>query len=133
MPGELRQEISRFLTQFAFHGRNLSLDLDISSLADDNTADLEQAIRAIAKKSATLCSTGPTARPRPESTVNGADADVSAPPEKKEKAVNLPKTIRFPYSRHSSYPELCAFVDAFRPRDVWPCTVNPEEWVRHGT
>lgn len=46
---------------------------------------------------------------------------------------NLPKTIRFPYSRHSSYPELCAFVDAFKPKDVWPCTANPDEWIRNDT
>jgi hypothetical protein len=107
----------------------MSLNLDIKSLTDDNTADLEQAIRAIAKKSAALCSTGLRAKARPDSAATDADADV---PEKKEKDVHLPKTIKFPYARHSSYPELCAFVDAFRPKDVWPCTVNPDEWARHG-
>lgn len=44
----------------------------------------------------------------------------------------LPKRISFPYSRHSSYPELCHFLQAFRPRDVWPCTVNPREWLKEG-
>ena len=44
----------------------------------------------------------------------------------------LPKTIFFPYSRHSSLPELCHFVDAFRPKDVWPCTVSPIEWLKKG-
>ncbi|PHH58403.1 hypothetical protein CDD82_3081 [Ophiocordyceps australis] len=44
----------------------------------------------------------------------------------------LPLVIRFPFSRHSSYPELCAFVDAFKPRDIWPCTANLEQWARQG-
>ncbi|KAF4336385.1 hypothetical protein FBEOM_9751 [Fusarium beomiforme] len=33
---------------------------------------------------------------------------------------------------HSSLPELCHFVEAFRPLDVWPCTVNPTEWLKNG-
>ncbi|KAK1246263.1 hypothetical protein MKX08_000065 [Trichoderma sp. CBMAI-0020] len=40
----------------------------------------------------------------------------------------LPNIIRFPYSRHSSYPELCNLVDAFKPKDVWPCTFHLESW-----
>jgi DNA cross-link repair 1C protein len=40
----------------------------------------------------------------------------------------LPRTITFPYSRHSSYSELCALVEAFQPRDVYPCTVDERTW-----
>lgn len=112
------------MTQLASHGRNLSLDLDLSSMQDGSTTALEQAIRAIAKKFATD-STGSTTTPRPESAAVATD---DAP-----LSFNLPKLIRFPYSRHSSYPELCAFVDAFKPKDVWPCTVDPNDWIRHGT
>jgi hypothetical protein len=39
------------------------------------------------------------------------------------------KTIRFPYSRHSSYSELCELVAAFKPKDVFPCTVDEESWT----
>jgi hypothetical protein len=39
------------------------------------------------------------------------------------------KTIRFPYSRHSSYSELCQLVAAFKPKDVFPCTVDEEAWT----
>jgi hypothetical protein len=38
------------------------------------------------------------------------------------------RTIRFPYSRHSSYSELCELVAAFRPQDVFPCTVDEVNW-----
>ncbi|KAI9367456.1 hypothetical protein BJX61DRAFT_304200 [Aspergillus egyptiacus] len=41
---------------------------------------------------------------------------------------NLPRTIHFPYSRHSSYSELCELVAAFKPRDIYPCTVDPSDW-----
>ncbi|XEV05661.1 hypothetical protein FSHL1_010948 [Fusarium sambucinum] len=54
---------------------------------------------------------------------------------KNQKSVHeevLPKTICFPYSRHSSLPELCLFIKAFQPKDVWPCTVNTAEWLRKG-
>ena len=34
----------------------------------------------------------------------------------------------FPYSRHSSYSELCELVSAFSPKDVFPCTTNPLTW-----
>ncbi|KAF2128190.1 hypothetical protein P153DRAFT_319566 [Dothidotthia symphoricarpi CBS 119687] len=39
------------------------------------------------------------------------------------------KTIRFSYSRHSSYHELCQVVDAFSPKDVFPCTVDEKNWT----
>ncbi|KAF3480669.1 uncharacterized protein GIQ15_06016 [Arthroderma uncinatum] len=40
----------------------------------------------------------------------------------------LPNTIRFPYSRHSCYSELCQLVAAFKPEDVYPCTVDSNSW-----
>ncbi|KAF2846927.1 hypothetical protein T440DRAFT_501473 [Plenodomus tracheiphilus IPT5] len=39
------------------------------------------------------------------------------------------RSIRFPYSRHSSYSELRELVAAFRPLDVYPCTVDEERWT----
>ncbi|KAF7910646.1 uncharacterized protein EAF01_002156 [Botrytis porri] len=52
-------------------------------------------------------------------------------PDKKRDAIpekGLPKVIKFPYSRHSSYAELCHLVEIFKPKDVYPCTVDEEEW-----
>ncbi|KKY22782.1 putative dna repair [Phaeomoniella chlamydospora] len=40
----------------------------------------------------------------------------------------LPDTVHFPYSRHSSYSELCHLVSAFRPKDIHPCTVDADTW-----
>lgn len=41
---------------------------------------------------------------------------------------SLPKVITFPYARHSSYFELCHIVKAFNPKDIYPCTVDEENW-----
>lgn len=40
----------------------------------------------------------------------------------------LPRIITFPYSRHSSYDELCHLVEVFQPMDVYPCTVDEKNW-----
>lgn len=40
----------------------------------------------------------------------------------------LPRTITFPYSRHASYEECCDLVSAFKPLDVYPCTVDERKW-----
>jgi hypothetical protein len=39
------------------------------------------------------------------------------------------RTIRFPYSRHSSYAELRNLVAAFNPKDIFPCTVDEDSWT----
>ena len=44
----------------------------------------------------------------------------------------LPRIVTFPYSRHSSYPELCHLLSIFKPKDVWPCTVNEDTWLENG-
>lgn len=37
---------------------------------------------------------------------------------------------RFPYSRHSSYEEMCHLLSVIRTMDVWPCVTNEESWAR---
>ena len=44
-------------------------------------------------------------------------------------ADGLPKQITFPYSRHSSYTELCYLIEAFKPTDIHPCTVDSVNWT----
>ncbi|KAL9132034.1 MAG: hypothetical protein Q9217_000162 [Psora testacea] len=65
----------------------------------------------------------------------GVDGAALPPSKKisKEGAVDvtrdgLPRRIVFPYSRHSSYEELCHLVGALRPADVYPCTTDEESW-----
>lgn len=43
-------------------------------------------------------------------------------------SLELPRKIKFPYSRHSSFPELCDLVATFNPKDVYPCTADESEW-----
>ncbi|KAB5566682.1 beta-lactamase-like protein [Coniochaeta sp. 2T2.1] len=111
IPDELREAIRAFLLKAVQNGRNVALDLDISTFGEANDTVLGNAVHAIAKKSK-------LGRYQPK------DIEVMD---------ILPKTITFPYSRHASYPELCDLVSAFKPRDVWPCTVSPAEWVKDGT
>ncbi|KAF4451748.1 hypothetical protein F53441_5310 [Fusarium austroafricanum] len=94
------------LEQILSTGRNIPLDWDINTLeahsADDIIALLVERLRNKSKN------------------------------RKRREECNLPRTIYFPYSRHSSLPELCHFVHAFRPKDIWPCTVSPTEWLKNG-
>jgi hypothetical protein len=55
--------------------------------------------------------------------------DALATKDLANESTSLPKTITFPYSRHSSYSELCDLVQAFRPKDVHPCTVDEANWT----
>ncbi|KAI1111714.1 artemis protein [Nemania sp. NC0429] len=47
-------------------------------------------------------------------------------------ATRLPDVIYFPYARHSSLPELRAFVNAFKARDITPCTFDVDIWLQKG-
>lgn len=53
--------------------------------------------------------------------------ELESPEELPKQPGSLPQHIMFPYSRHSSYSELCALVEAFKPRDIYPCTTVPEK------
>ncbi|KAF3055266.1 Protein artemis [Daldinia childiae] len=44
----------------------------------------------------------------------------------------LTNQITFPYARHSSLPELRHLIKAFKPADIWPCTVDPKSWAEEG-
>ncbi|KAM0276060.1 hypothetical protein ACHAQH_007146 [Verticillium albo-atrum] len=92
------------------NGRNISLDIDMTCFGDKNEADILNVLNLIAKARDHHLDEG-------ETDMVGTDGE-------------LPKMIRFPYSRHSSFPELCHLVKTFQPRDVWPCTVDPVAWVR---
>ncbi|GAB7364671.1 hypothetical protein MBLNU230_g5473t1 [Neophaeotheca triangularis] len=46
-----------------------------------------------------------------------------------QRADGLPQQVTFPYSRHASYSELCHLVDAFKPKNIHPCTVDGANWT----
>ncbi|UNI18025.1 hypothetical protein JDV02_004324 [Purpureocillium takamizusanense] len=89
---------------------DMSLKLNIPT-SHGEPASLESVVRALTRLSG---------QPSPR--------NVSKPPILDEQS----KTIYFPYSRHSSYPELCHLVGEFGPKDVWPCTVDRKEWIADG-
>ncbi|KAM0563752.1 hypothetical protein ACHAPJ_001484 [Fusarium lateritium] len=103
---ELLEVLQDVFEQAASTGRNIPLDWDIETL---NTHSAQEIMLMLAER---IGKSAKNQKCRDEST--------------------LPKTIYFPYSRHSSLPELCHFVEAFRPKDVWPCTVSPIEWLKNG-
>lgn len=47
-------------------------------------------------------------------------------------ADTLPNRIKFPYSRHSSYHELCHLLQVLKPKGIWPCTVDAVRWINQG-
>lgn len=50
-------------------------------------------------------------------------------PKNRDSRSSQGRTIRFPYSRHSSYTELCKLIEALNPADVIPCTVDEDNWT----
>ncbi|EHK44641.1 hypothetical protein TRIATDRAFT_292345 [Trichoderma atroviride IMI 206040] len=104
---EARAECARLLTNALATSRSLQLNIKSE---DIQLTDLKRAILPIANHHPGAGS----------STTNQFGGET------------LPRVIRFPYSRHSSYPELCNLVDAFKPIDVWPCTFHLESWREKG-
>ncbi|OAQ74242.2 artemis protein [Pochonia chlamydosporia 170] len=100
----VKDKIKTLLTGMSSSGRDLSLNMDIEDFGDDLSADMGFVIQSLAErlrnKSGNL---KPPANTRPD---------------------GLPKVILFPFARHSPYRELCHLAEAFKPKDIWPCTVD---------
>ncbi|KAF4595697.1 artemis protein [Ophiocordyceps camponoti-floridani] len=101
-----REGLKKAITDVRNKGRELPLNVAASSLDKENQARIQNALPRLISDGGGHAETGD-------------DGETSG---------GLPRVIRFPYSRHSSYPELCQLVDLFKPHDVWPCTVNVERW-----
>lgn len=109
---EARSECARALTNALASGRDLQLNMSLSSTKDTHSTELQRAILSIINSQLMAIPTRTKVEQRSETT--------------------LPNIIRFPYSRHSSYAELCDLVSAFKPRDIWPCTFHLETWQNNG-
>lgn len=104
--------ITKYLKDVSKRRQILSVDMDVRS--QDPFPAIEKVIAAIVKKS----------------SATGTPTSVAR--NQRSEDQQLPRTITFPYSRHSSYPELCDFVSAWKPKDIWPCTVDENEWLKEG-
>lgn len=130
LAAEAKSKIQKSLIAAASPGRSISLELDLAALDDKSKAKVTSALQAIAAEKPHMwpSSSSSSSSNSTQAAAGGAVGHSKEPPQQ----YALPRRITFPYSRHSSYPELCRFVDTFRPRDVWPCTVDPEDWARQG-
>ncbi|KAI1387852.1 Metallo-hydrolase/oxidoreductase [Hypoxylon trugodes] len=99
------------LSKALLGSRDLGLDMEINDSAEESI-QIYQIFRSIFKKVKTM--------QNPVTTNENFDTDA------------LPNRIVFPYARHSSIPELRHLIEAFRPIDIWPCTVDPEDWMESG-
>ncbi|KAL4942428.1 hypothetical protein BDV06DRAFT_192197 [Aspergillus oleicola] len=99
----------------AFKSRSKTLSLDSYGMNDAHKLPLDELVNALSRGEVSEDTISPVAL--------GSSTDIL---DKSGKP--LSRTIRFPYSRHSSYAELCELVAAFKPRDIHPCTIDPLEW-----
>ncbi|KAJ5601015.1 DNA repair metallo-beta-lactamase [Penicillium lagena] len=104
---QLRQQLRTTLIK-AFHSKKKVLSLDEYGMKEEGDISLKKLVDLLS---------------------HGMSEKSSGAITLREPMANLPKTIRFPYSRHSSYDELCNFVAAFRPKDIHPCTVDESTWT----
>ncbi|EEQ87763.2 DNA repair protein [Blastomyces dermatitidis ER-3] len=111
---EIRASIIAALSE-ARNSNSKSLSLDAYGIKEDDEISVQQLV--------SILSRGPPA----ENLSNPSAANLPKFGQG-QPGRNLPNTIRFPYSRHSSYAELCNFVKAFKPQDIFPCTVDPATW-----
>ncbi|TVY91467.1 Protein artemis [Lachnellula willkommii] len=97
---------NRFLAGVKALGRDLPIE-NMTQFFEDGRLSLVKLVKAIEK-----------AVSEKQNVYGSAEVEDGA----------LAKHITFPYSRHSSYPELCDLVRAFKPKDVYLCTVNEDKW-----
>ncbi|KAK2756173.1 Protein artemis [Arachnomyces sp. PD_36] len=99
----------------AFNSEGKKLSLDTYGLKAEDEIPLKELVMKLS-------------RGKPD-TPSDVDIPSTIPSsERKSTKDELPKSIEFPYSRHSSYDELLELVEAFRPKDVFPCTVDASTW-----
>ncbi|KLJ10019.1 hypothetical protein EMPG_14575 [Blastomyces silverae] len=111
---EIRTSIIAALSE-AHKSTSKSLSLDAYGIREDEEISVQQLV--------SILSRGPPA----ENISNPSAVNLSQSGEG-QPLRNLPNTIRFPYSRHSSYAELCNLIKAFKPQDIFPCTVDSATW-----
>ncbi|KXT05698.1 hypothetical protein AC578_5636 [Pseudocercospora eumusae] len=110
-----RHAITIALSDISIEASTLGDQQECAALADLDEMPIDRLVLMLAKRVTKMKQTGAlgTSKPPPKSELRSKDG--------------LPKRITFPYSRHSSYEELHLLIDAFKPRNIHPCTVS-RDW-----
>lgn len=98
----------------AFRSRKKALSLDQYGVKEEGDISLQKLVEMLGR-----------------GLSDGAKPDLTKTIVSRDHSLGEPISYqiqRFPYSRHSSYSELCELVAAFRPKDIHPCTVDPSSW-----
>ncbi|KAI8965373.1 Metallo-hydrolase/oxidoreductase [Daldinia sp. FL1419] len=106
--GDLEPMVTQFLQKALADSRDV--DIDIGNFSSEDECSLAEIIKSLTRKVKAI-----------QNPVNKIEGQ--------EHADGLPNEITFPYARHSSLPELRHFVETFKPRDIWPCTVDLKHWA----
>ncbi|KAI9660767.1 MAG: hypothetical protein M1831_003459 [Alyxoria varia] len=103
---------------FSANGQDKGLSLDDLEEDEDGNIPLKHVVDILQKYAVTSSS----------ESFSKEDKKITRDSKAPQTAtLSLPKTIKFPYSRHSSYAELRNLVEVFRPKDVYPCTAPTQE------
>ncbi|KAI1141751.1 Metallo-hydrolase/oxidoreductase [Hypoxylon sp. FL0543] len=108
LSAEFGTEVRQILRKALNASRDIGLDIELSDFTEEES--VVEILKSLAKK------------------VNAMRNPVKKPEESNQLG-QLPNRIRFPYARHSSLPELRHLVETFKPKDIWPCTVDPACWL----
>ncbi|KAI5923516.1 beta-lactamase-like protein [Camillea tinctor] len=111
IPKDHRREMERILTKALMRDQDVGLNVNVADTSDEGA--IVQIIKALMDKVQTIMDR------------------VKKSEEQTGEQNSLPNIIQFPWARHSYLPELRHFVSTFKPKDVWPCTVDIS-WIEKG-
>ncbi|KAI2464736.1 Metallo-hydrolase/oxidoreductase [Annulohypoxylon bovei var. microspora] len=109
--GEIGTEVKRILKKALATSRDVEIDMEMSDFREKES--ITEILKSLVKK------------------VNATRNPVKKL-EENDQPSKLSNRIVFPYARHSSLLELRHFVETFKPKDIWPCTVDPACWMEKG-
>ncbi|KAI1458169.1 Metallo-hydrolase/oxidoreductase [Annulohypoxylon moriforme] len=109
--GEIGTEVKRILEKATVTSRDIKIDMDMADFTENES--ITEILESLIKKANVI------RNPVKKLDENGQPSALS-------------NRIVFPYARHSSLPELRHLVETFKPKDIWPCTVDPVYWKEKG-